>query len=487
MSKKTTSTVLVGAAAAFFVASDASGAASCPKTDAHCVRLAQVDGVHEYYCRKVPGASESTSGSFSNAQADTFVSNHQCKPLLPNATTGSADLAYFPITLLYAPPGNQSETDYMAGSTTGSQTSIQNAFKGGIQGGSTGTLAVQVGYSVQATTGSSFEVDKESSNTLSLSSQTDFLDHAKDEFVLWTNPELLASQMTPIDVAMSLAPKAGQPMKTVRLNLGEVRALAGRNAEQFRATLPPWKRDAIAKITIADFAQIVQLHPYGASRTPTLDPHRFQLVESLQLDGPDQPGDPIPGIAFEITNTEIQGSLSQTQASLTVSVTVTSGFNLFGVVGGGGSIGGNFEYDITNATQTTSAHAQQASVKLQTSTTGFHNVVDVYYDSLFRSFLYVADAPPVPASNASIDGRLLDASGRPLVHQLVTVTMPNGARRRLGTDSRGNYRVFNVGAGRATVVAGGTTHQIAVTPGTIAHVPLPTGASPIPAPVPGKH
>jgi hypothetical protein len=386
----------------------------------------------------------------------------------------SANLAYYPITILYVAPGNQSETDYMSGSSTGTQTSIQNAFKAGIQGGSTGTLAVQAGYSVQSTTGSSFEVDKESSTTLSLSSQADPLDHGKDEFVLWSNPEVDAHQVSATDAEMSLRPQGGT-MHVVRLNLGEVRALANtRTSDPFRASLPQWKKDAIAKITVADFTQLLTLHPQGVHANAALDGNRFQLVESLQLDGPDQPNDPVPGLSLEVTNTTIQGTMSQTMASVTVSVTVTTGFNLFGVIGGGGSIGGNFEYDITNATQTTNSRSQQATVKLQTTTPGYHRVVDVYFDSLFKSFLYVEEGQSVLTANAaSIAGQIQAVGGKPLGGQIVTVTLPNGQHRRVATDSHGNYRVFGLGAGKHTIIAGGATHEATLTAGVPYKVPQP--------------
>ena len=219
-----------------------------------------------------------------------------------------------------------------------------------------------------------------------------------------------------IDVEASLTTQSGQPMQFVELNLGELRSLSGRTSAQFLATLPAAKQSALRGILPGENRagrNIAALDPFIVMGA-TLDATRFQLVDTLQISGPDQARDPIPGFALNVSNLTIRGSSSQVQNALSVQVVAQTGFSFFGLLSAGVQAGGTVEWDYTSGSQTTQTKTQQASVTLQTPTVGYNNVVAVYYDSLFKSFAYVPQSNvSLPVATASASGVVTSGGARP--------------------------------------------------------------------------
>jgi len=448
------------------LASPAHALDKCPSNpqDPHC---AVING-KAMFCKDPNGARD-----FKNCPNNYLAPTEQ--------RTGTVLPAYYVITILYVAPGNSSEEDYGQGSSSGSEVDESNTAKLGLQVGTTGTIQTTVGFSVQQTNGTTFVVSKSTGTTLQLHSTSDPLDHSKDTFVLWTNPQIDGRQVSNNDVETSLAPAAGQPMRVVQINVGEARALAGRNSASVLQTLPADKRAALASLKPDDYAALLKLDPFASGGGTPPDAHRFTHVESLQLDGPDQPGDPVPGTQITVSNETDRSQSASTQTALTVSVVGQTGFSFFGLLSAGVQVGGNFEWDYTRSQSYTVGQNESATLTLSTSTVGYNQVVDVYYDTLFKTFAMVCDNPPLGPSNASIAG-VVTSQGKSLAGQVVTVKMPDGTRRRVATNAKGLYRVFGLPDGTNRVILGSMTKDVVVKHGQIAQVGLDLSGVPTAGP-----
>jgi hypothetical protein len=248
---------------------------------------------------------------------------------------GTAFPAYYVITLLYAAPGAMAEVDYGAQSTVGSEVDVQNLFKAGVQVQASGHIAgvgtqVQAGFAGGPVSGNSWEISKTDASTLSLTSQVDPLTHDNDTFLLWTNAELDMTQIGTGPVQTTLTSRGGAAPIIVPVTVAELKN---------PSLLPPWKQTYLAALTPADYASIVKLDPLLPTSNITVfgepqpDPTRFHKITSLQLDGPDRPGDPIPGFGIAVTNEHTDGTTDGYNTALTASIMFDTGFDLFGLLG----------------------------------------------------------------------------------------------------------------------------------------------------------
>jgi hypothetical protein len=363
---------------------------------------------------------------------------------------GVFDPPFYLITILYASPGNQSEVNYGNGSTTGSRSELKPTVQFGVQlQYSTPGAELDVGYQYGNIDGHFFETKKETSKTLTLTSQLDRIDHSKDMFYLWMNPEVTIDRPSvgaPATVTLQVKP--GQPMRIVNLTAEEL---------QDPSKIPANKKPLVAGLQPADLNKILSADPF-VSGVP-LDADRYIKVDTLQLDGPDQPGDPISGNGLKVSNETESGSIEGSTHKVTATLLV--GFDFLGT---GSKIGGGFEWDYENTTEKIQeGHAQEIEVILRSSTVNYHDVVDVYMDTMFNSFAYVSTvASPTARRAPDLSGTVKDRNGRPAFNSLVTVTAPDGTRRRVFTNARGIYRVFGLGkrSGKANVSVGAQKQQV---------------------------
>lgn len=128
-------------------------------------------------------------------------------------------------------------------------------------------------------------------------------------------------------------------------------------------------------------------------------------------------------------------------------------------------VGSVYDYDYENTTEQTQGTTQKFEADLRSTTLGFHEVVDVFEDTLSKSFVFL----PVGRFNTGAEivrGTVTDPSGRPLAEQRVLVHLPDGARRTVFTDAHGIYRVFSTVPGTAEVQIGSELHTVTIQPGT---------------------
>lgn len=380
---------------------------------------------------------------------------------------GTVYPAYYVLTLLYSAPGAMSEVDYGAQSTVGSEVDTQNLFKGGyqvqagVQIAGNGTQ-IQYGFADGSIDGTSWEISKTQASTLSLTSQEDALSHMNDTFYLWTNAELDLTQVGTGPIQTTLTSRGGAAPIIVPVTVAELKN---------PSLLPAWKQSYLSALKPSDYASILTLDPLiSRSRISVLgepqpDPARFTKITSLQLDGPDRPGDPIPGFGIAVTNESTTGSVNGYNSATTVTATFMAGFSLFGVLTVGAQYNETFEWDYQKTTQSKRGTSQTATVTLKTGTVGYHDVVDVYYDTLFNSFAF-AHAPTIlTVGGGTLVGAALSPRGAPLPNRPITVTFADGQKRTVVTNAQGVYRVLGAPAGEATIDTGRESTRVVVVPG----------------------
>jgi hypothetical protein len=373
----------------------------------------------------------------------------------PAPTPIKVSPSFIVVGILYAPPGNASEVTYGQGSSVGSKLEITNSFKGGVQASAEvkafGGAEVTVGYQFGGKTGNSWEVTKSQSKTISLASQIDTIDHTKDEFFVWANPEL---EVTTTDTTVKSTLSAKNTMVIVPLTGREVLD---------PSQIPAYKKAQLGNLTATDFAQMAQLDPLLTQSS--IDARRFIKVDTLQVDGPDVAGDPVIGTALEVDKDATMGSISGFTQQVNVSVMAETGFEL-GPFGSKLKLGGTLEWDYENTTESTTGHSETASAKLSTSTVGFHDSVDVYFDSLFNSFMFASSGASSMGKKAShkspaIVGQVT-RGGAPVSGEVVTIQLGNGTKRRVLTNARGGYRLTEAPAGTAKVQFGGQERAVTI-------------------------
>jgi hypothetical protein len=319
---------------------------------------------------QLPAGSGCYTTSFNPGRCDA---RGTCQPL-PPPITGSIAPAYYLVTILYAPPGTKSKASYFAGSSAGATTSTADLFGIGTKVGITGNVIATTDYQFTQQSSESFQATKTDKTELDTNSVADPIRHGQDAFYLWINPVINYTQgAIPGHAHQHIIRHRGR-----RDNNG---------GAVHRGRIDP--QGAYSRVSVA---------------IPSLgyrpDPNRFIKITSLQLDGPDNPGDNIPG-----QGTSVDDSHVNCQAE-TISQTIGADF--------GGAVGVDFfgqgekattvhslSWKNTNSAGNCNGSSQTATVDLSTTTVGYHDVIDVYEDSLYHSFAYVSETQGVGLKLAS--------------------------------------------------------------------------------------
>jgi hypothetical protein len=354
----------------------------------------------------------------------------QPPPKLPHGTIYPN---YYLLTILYPPPGNGSEVDYGAGSSTGSKTSSQATVKSGfVMEAEAGDVEIDSKFTVGSTLGGATEITKTSTNTLKLTSRADAIDHMKDEFVLWMNPAITVDGTSATSYGFLVGPTAGAPMSIVNVTAEEL-------LDPTKMT--DWRRAATASLTDADRAQILALDPLIHGNVST-QPGRYQLLrDSFQLEGPDHPTDPIFAQGIELEDETVNSTTIGWSAGTEIEFKVGTDFSFFGLLSAGLKVGGSWEFEYEQEHESSSGTKQSISMSLQTDTVGYYALYDVYLDTAFNSFAFVPHRTLIGPIVSG--GVYLSANGQPVTNQMVRVTLADGTRRWVHTDANGSYKLVS--------------------------------------------
>ena len=399
-----------------------------------------------------------------------------CLPL-PPPTTGFVAPAYYLVTILFAPPGNKSKASYFAGSSAGTTTNTADLFGIGTKVGITGNVIATADYQFTAQTAQSFQITKTTKTELDTSSVADQIRHGQDTFYIWVNPIInyTQEQSPGLPINISLGTAGGADMKVVPFTADEL---------MHKTAIPDYKLQYLQNFTDADFAQILSADPWAAAPNYQPDASRFIKITSLQLDGPDNAGVNIPGEGSSVDDSQV--------ACITNTISQTIGADFGGAVGvdffGQGekaTMVHSVFWRNTNSAGNCNGSSQTATVDLSTTTVGYHDVIDVYEDSIYHSFAFVSETQGIglKVANADVAGIVKNGMGKPVANQPITIKFADGATRKVFSNAQGKYRIFRVPPGSMTITSGGLVSTANFVSGrpiardlTVAgHVPSPNG------------
>lgn len=389
------------------------------------------------------------------------------------------------VSVLYSPPGAGSEVNYAEGSAFGAKTQLQTTVSNSvIVEGSTTAVDIEAGYTYAQTSSFAYELRKSKTSTLGLVSQTDGVDHDKDVFVVWVNPQLVVEKRwypggwTRFSAGMKN--RDGSKVRVVRVTGAMLKN---------PALMPADLRRDFAGFGPEDFATILKASPFSGG---TWNADRFSKVETIDVIGPAVQGDSIVKTGIELAEDATTTRGRAVSNALDITVMTGGGVSFFVEIGV--KVGGKLSFEGVSAEEGTTTASQRANLDLSSSTVGYREVVDVYFDRVYRTFAFKGRGRPIE-NLPNVTGIVRDAAGRAMGGQVVTLKMPDGSFRRTGTDAKGQYRLYDVPTGgSATVMTGGDAKTITLQKGAVVDLragngpkfaPIPKGATPSPAaPVP---
>ncbi len=356
----------------------------------------------------------------------------------PSSETKTIKPNFHVLALAYAAPGKQSVVTYGGSSSFGTETSSSSTFKTDVSV-TVGPkfFSVTAGVSGTVSSSTSLQVTKSTMRSWPVESTVDPIDHGNDTFFVWINPEVdLMYTVGFPNVEWTLHPDSSGFTRVVPLTVY--------NAID-PTTIPDGHKPYFAKLTREDYDAILSLNPYVdvATRTirrtiPLTGSDRFEPTGiSMPLDGR-------VGSSLKTVDSSSVKKKESTQISIDV------GYS------GGVKLGGllrlfktstKYSWTFASSKDTTWSKTQSAEISLKTASTTFAGLYDVYFDRIFGTFLLV-DAPVTPLRSTGI---VLDASGKPVIDERVTMQLPDGSKRITYTDGEGRYRFYQIPEGISSI------------------------------------
>ena len=385
-----------------------------------------------------------------------------------SAVTGSAPLDFVVMSVVYAPPGTsatgggKSSVSYGDTSTLGTSSSVSSSFKEGLSvsadvsvlGGAVGGSA-SFSTSKDTTNTSEVDISKSTGFTIQVTGPAkDGIDHDQDKIYLILNPVVEIS-VTGKNVAWALS-HSGTTAEVQFVTVGWLK-----NPSSMPAGVATSLRNA--GIAPTDYPKLLARDPF-ASGASGIDTSRFLPTNtSFPYE------DPTSSETYTITNDLTNKSSQSVTKTDSFSVTIKSGFDV-GIVKESMSTTGSFTWTNTSTYGTTTDSKQQASATVggPSSTWAGGTNVDVYYDTVYSSFLFAFDPNSVPSTReqkAVLKGTVTD-KGKPAAHEEVLLTV-GGQRYRTFTNSKGVYHFYNKPHGSGTVSIRGAAQPVKIGPAPV--------------------
>lgn len=366
---------------------------------------------------------------------------------------------YVPLAVLYSPPGKEGKVTYGSGSSLGVRQEMKISTGVGVTVAVDAPVASFNGEFMHTTSnGRAFEVRKTSTHSLSVKSQNDYIDHEKDMFLLWMNPQVSFERtLYPGNRSLVRAQQGTQDRRAPKTVIV--------SAYQLRdpSKLPDSIKPLFARWTREDYDNVLKLNPFTGGAWAS---DRFKFLEQIQIDGPVAEKDNHVEYHYLFEDESLSSVERSSRQSMFINVEF--GAQLSFVVSIGVFVGGKFTYDLTQTQTTTNGTKQVASYDISSSTVGYTDIVDVYYDKLFGTFVFKSKAKVPNKAGAAMSGTVRMPNGQPAASQMVTMTFSDGTQRRLQTDANGVFRLYSppttTGNVAITTSAGTTTVAMGTSP-----------------------
>jgi hypothetical protein len=354
-------------------------------------------------------------------------------PIPWQSTYGTIFPKYQIYALVYAVPGCTSTAtakcqtaglvQYGQGSSNGTEVSASSSFKAGTsvtatEGPPTGDNASE-SFGVSTTTSSSQSqtVTKSKNNTLAISGNGDGIDHGQDYFVVLTNPEINLQTLGPTKIGWTMGYNGPIP-HFVNLSVQDLRSPEKMN---------PGKLAELKALgfTASDYSEILGQDPLASS--PNLDTRRYSPVAwSFPYNPPNLASDCNSGVCTCPNSTVALSNSVQDQTINSASTEIDVSFTTKGSIVPAVfqlSVTDSFAWTNSSSVANTESGTQSASATIACPSPNYTGPqeMDVYWDSIYGSFVF---APYAPAQEAVVQsGEVTDSSGKAAPGALVTLNI----------------------------------------------------------------
>jgi hypothetical protein len=377
--------------------------------------LASGDHTVSWACRDV------SQGLPPNTDSTTFTINP--------GPSGVVQPKFVVLSVVYAPPGQQSLVDYGSSTAMGVTTKDTDSFQSTVSqsvkltaGGS--SIGVSTSFSQKQDGSASISVTKSSSFDVIArgpESSADGIDHNFDAFYLWLNPAINVSQ-----TGASSVQWGGFTTDTRDTNLNTpsdtdiVRVTVGQLLHP--ETIPPGTASAMARtwagpdqgLTTEDFQTILARDPFASGST-AIDPQRFDPVGGQTFDYSPAPAGGQPGsqkftLGYQATTDLGKSATDQ----YTVSFQQTEGASFFnGMLKAEFQQSTTLQWTNTHATDESSTIGQSASFSLTGPATGYQGPtqVEAFKDNVYGTFMFAFTKAPTFELSATNSPQTVTAGG----------------------------------------------------------------------------
>lgn len=414
-----------------------------------------------------PGIKTCVNGRFTPCEVD--------EPPPPPDPTGTLFPRYYILSVIYSPPGTKgggstSQVSYGSGSSTGTTTQVSSSFKQGYEvkvtakGGVLGSVEAgpTLGYERNASNDSAMNIKKSATSTITVRGPSvDGVDHDRDQIWLWLNPRI---QLSVGPAAGFWTLPAGQRADLQFVFVGHLK----RPAE-----MPIGVRQRLEAhgITPADYPEILKANPF-ASGSAIIRADRYQsLLTTFPYEPPFAEGDPATTLSATISNSTSASNSSTIQNEYTVGLRFEAEAGFPGIFKTKIESESKWVWTNKNTHGSSTESSESASVTVGGPAFGYQGPTDmaVYYDVLYKTFLFAPITEPIGLSGTVIS----KASGKPTRGGREVIVKAGGKTYRTFTNRSGRYRVRGAGiTGPVEVRVGGVSKRFPA-PGTRTDIELP--------------
>ncbi len=390
---------------------------------------------------------------------------------------------YVVATIIYAPPGTAAQgvkntIEYGAKSGFGTSLTVANSFKYDNKiTAAAGVSAPGANVQTNVTFGVSSSTQDQESTDVRVSTTTskkytgpsaDGIDHDLDVIVLWLNPQVTVS-LTSTDTRWALAPREGQ---TAVLQEVYVRWL------KHPELMPVGVAQALATshITPAEYEQILAHDPFALTGRPKLNPARFLPASmTITYTPPAAPGLVAPSTEYTESTSYTRTNTATAEQSYSVGLSFSAGFDI-GIVKASLKDDETWTWTSKTSRSTTDSSEQTAKLVVAGPSFGYSGptMLEVYWDSLYRSFAFVPYEPWTESSEAKLgqpapgaSGVLTQEDGSPAPNLEVTLEYADGTvMRTMSTDS-GSFEFPRALPGEAMLIVQNQREMVTVGAGLL--------------------
>jgi hypothetical protein len=264
---------------------------------------------------------------------------------------------------------------------------------------------------------------------------------------LWLNPTVQLS-LTPASAAWKLSPNTTADIQYVYVGWLK-------NPSQ----MPPGvvQRLQTYGINGQDYQQILKADPFANGNT-AINPGRYQMVNTtFPYEPPFSQNDPVPTYSFILNFSSGATSTSSTQNDYKVGVEASGSLGFLGLCKASFKTAASWNWTCTDTRVKATGTSESASTIVGGPAFGYSGPTDmgVYYDTLYKTFLFA----PVENALPALKGSVTRAGGRAAAGKEITV-VASGKKYRTFTNGRGEYRLFGSISGPLRLQVGTLVKQL---------------------------